>query len=213
MSETDSFMEEVSEEVRRDRLFGYLKRYGWIAVLAVLGLVGGAAYNEFSKAQSAAEAEARGDALLAALEDNDADAIGSVEADGAAAAVIRLLQSGLEVEDDDPAAAAAALQAVIDDADQPRLYRDLATLKLVILTSADTDPDARIAQLTALTTPGAAFRVLAEEQIALAEVDKGDIDAAVLRLNALLDDAEATQGLRERAQQMIIALGGDADPA
>jgi hypothetical protein len=34
MSDTDSFIDEVTEEVRRDRMFFMLKRYGWIAVPA-----------------------------------------------------------------------------------------------------------------------------------------------------------------------------------
>ena len=36
MSDTDSFIDEVTEEVRKDRLYGYLRRYGWIAVLVIL---------------------------------------------------------------------------------------------------------------------------------------------------------------------------------
>ena len=36
MSGTDSFIEEVSEEVRRDKLFAKMRKYGWIAVLLVL---------------------------------------------------------------------------------------------------------------------------------------------------------------------------------
>ena len=54
VSDTDSFIDEVTEEVRRDRLFGLMKRYGWIAVVAVLLIVGGAAYNEISKARARA---------------------------------------------------------------------------------------------------------------------------------------------------------------
>ncbi|MGR3466542.1 MAG: hypothetical protein ACU0CI_01575, partial [Shimia sp.] len=68
MSETDSFIAEVDEEVRRDRMMGYLRRYGWIAVLLILIIVGGTAYNEWSKARSEASAQATGDALTAALE-------------------------------------------------------------------------------------------------------------------------------------------------
>ena len=45
MSDTDSFIDEVNEEVRRDRFYFMLKRYGWIAVLAVILLVGGAAWK------------------------------------------------------------------------------------------------------------------------------------------------------------------------
>ena len=71
MSDTDSFIDEVTEEVRRDRLFGYFRRYGWIPAVIIFALVGGTAYNEWSKAQVAQVAQARGDALLDALELED----------------------------------------------------------------------------------------------------------------------------------------------
>ncbi len=217
MSETDSFIEEVSEEVRRDRLFGYLRRYGWIAVLAIIVLVGGAAFNEYRKASTQAAAEAKGDAILSALEADGATgqlaAFDALEAELAESPVVAMLRANAALEAEDPAAAAAALQAVIDDADQPRLYRDMAILKHSILTAGETDPAERIATLSALTTPGGTFRVLAEEQIALAELQQGNRDAALERLRALILDTEASQGLRLRAQQLIVALGEDADPA
>ena len=71
MSNTDSFIDEVTEEVRRDRLFGYFRRYSWIPAVVIVALVGGTAYNEWSKAQVAQVAQARGDALLDALELED----------------------------------------------------------------------------------------------------------------------------------------------
>ncbi len=74
MSQSESFIEEVTEEVRRDRLFGLMRRYGWIAILVVLALVGGAAWNEWRKAQDAAAAQAAGDALIAALSADDSAA-------------------------------------------------------------------------------------------------------------------------------------------
>ena len=36
MSNPESFIEEVTEEVRRDRLFAAFRKYGWIGVLLVL---------------------------------------------------------------------------------------------------------------------------------------------------------------------------------
>ncbi len=66
MSDTDSFIDEVTEEVRRDRLFALMRRYGWIAVLLVVLIVGAAAWNEYRKGQARASAEALGDALLSA---------------------------------------------------------------------------------------------------------------------------------------------------
>ena len=213
MSDTDSFIEEVSEEVRRDRLFKLYRRYGWIAALLVLLLVGGAAWNEWRKAQDRVAAEAAGDALLGALETQDAGAriaaLEDVAAEGAAGAVARLLEAAAAVEADDTATAIAALDTVAGDAALPVYYRDLATLKSVILQTASLAPDARIALLEPLTAAGAPFRVLAEEQIALAEIDLGDRDGALDRLRALADDTEATAGLRRRASELIVALGGD----
>jgi fermentation-respiration switch protein FrsA (DUF1100 family) len=55
VSDTDSFIDEVTEEVRRDRLFGLMKRYGWIAALAVLLIVGGADHQVIDLNDQAAQ--------------------------------------------------------------------------------------------------------------------------------------------------------------
>ena len=68
MSDSDSFIEEVSDAVRRDRLFRQFKRYGWIAGVVVVLIVGGAAYSEWSKAQTRAASQARGDRILTAMD-------------------------------------------------------------------------------------------------------------------------------------------------
>lgn len=217
MSDTDSFIEEVSEEVRRDKLYGYIRRYGWIAVVLVVVLVGGAAYNEYAKAQARAAAQARGDAILTALNVHErgerAANLARVEGADLAAPVVAMLLSAEAQASDDLAGAAAALKAIADDATQPALYRDLAALKHIILTASATAPAERIAALQPLTAPGGPFRILAEEQIALAEAESGDTEAALTRLRALMQDTEASRGLRQRATQLIVALGGDADPA
>lgn len=213
MSETDSFIDEVSEEVRRDRLYGYVRRYGWIAVAAVVLLVGGAAFNELTKSQSRTAAEAKGDAILSALDAGDAAsrraALDDIGPEFLNSPVVAMLRAGEALRSDDAAAAVDALQAIIDDPEQPRVYRDMAVFKHSLLTTGDTEPAARIATLSALTTPGGTFRVLAEEQIALAELEMGERVAAMARLRALVVDTEASDGLRLRVRQLMIALGED----
>ena len=46
--ETDSFIDEVTEEVRRDRLFALFRRFGWIALAIILIIVAGTAWREYS---------------------------------------------------------------------------------------------------------------------------------------------------------------------
>ena len=36
MSDTDSFLQEVSEELRRDKLYRNIRKYGWVAILIVI---------------------------------------------------------------------------------------------------------------------------------------------------------------------------------
>ena len=72
MSETESFIEEVTEEVRRDKLFALYRRYGWIAFLLVVLIVGGAAYREWRIHTEAQAAQAFGDAIMTALDGKDA---------------------------------------------------------------------------------------------------------------------------------------------
>ncbi len=217
MSESDSFIEEVSEAVRRDRLFRLFRRYGWIPVALVLLVVAGAAYNEWSKAQAVAVAEARGSAILSALAAQTPEArlaaLQQLEADDPTRAVTGMLTAAEALAAEDPAAASAALAQIEADADLDTIYRQMATLKRVTLFAADSPPAERIAALTPLTTPGAPFRLLAEEQIALAEIQNGEVEAALARLRALSEDTEASGALRQRASQLIMALGGTSDAA
>jgi hypothetical protein len=215
VANTDSFINEVTEEVRRDRLFAVLRRWGWLAVVLVLLIVGGAAWNEWRKAEARAEAEARGDALLAALEANDpsaqAAALGGLRNGGPAEAVVALLAATQAAGTGREAEAAGMLAALAADATVPQLYRDLATLKGAMLGAGETAPDARIAALEPLSAPGGAFRALALEQIALAQLEAGRRDEAIGTLTGLLGASDASAALQQRAAQLILALGGSLD--
>ena len=207
MSQSDSFIDEVTDELRRDRLFAAFRRWAWLGVLLVALIVGGAAWREWSLSRERAAAEARGDALASALEAGDADALAAVPAEGAAASVVALLAAAAA-----PDAAGDRLASVAAQADLPPRYRDLAVLKSVLATP-DAPAEERRARLEVIAGPGAPYRLLAEEQLALLSVEAGEGEDALARLQAILEDAEATPGLRERARQMVVALGGALDAA
>lgn len=218
MSDSDSFIDEVTEEVRRDRLFAAMRRYGWIAVLAVLLIVGGAAFQEWRKARDAAAAQAAGDALLTALAADEpavrAEALADVQLDNAGAGAMALMLRAGELQ---AAGEDAAAANVLDEAaavqDAPLALRQLATLKALMIRGSEVDADSRRLQLETLARPGAPFSLLAQEQLAMLALEQGDTGAAIDQLRALIDDPEATAGLRRRATQVIVALGEEAIPA
>lgn len=215
MSNPDSFIDEVTEEMRRDKLFGYLRRYGWIAVLVVLGIVGGTAWNEYRSAQDRAAAQAAGDALLAALAENDetarATAMAAVSAQGNAAVITALLTASTQQEAGQAEAAAASLGALAADPATPAIYRDLAAIKAAMLPVGEMP--ARLAALEVLAQPGQPFRLLALEQMAYLTLETGDQTSAVAILRQIAEDAAVTRGLSDRVQTLLIALGEDATGA
>lgn len=215
MSNNESFIDEVTEEVRRDKLYAMFRKYGWIGVVIVLGIVGGTAWNEWQQAREAARAQAFGDAVLDSLDlgatEERMAALKDVPATGAQAGLLGLMLS-TDPEADKPAAL-AALDGVVADQTLSPLYRDLAVLRRVIVAGADSPVADRRAALEGIAAAGSPYRVLAQEQLALLLIEEGKADEAITLLTTLLSDQEATQGLRTRAAQLIVALGGSLPEA
>jgi hypothetical protein len=210
LSNPDSFIEEVTEEVRRDRLFNLFRKYGWIGALLVVAIVGGAAWNEWSKSRAEARAQGFGDALVDALDQGTPEerraALAAVPADGQQAAILQLILASDPAAD--KAATLAALDVVVADATLPTSYRDLATLRRVLVAGADLALADRRAALQGIAGPGRPYRTLAEEQLAYLLVEEGKTDEAIAAMLVLIQDQEASGALRARVSQMVTALGG-----
>jgi hypothetical protein len=214
MSDSDSFIEEVTEEVRKDQLYGYYKKYGWIAGAVVLLIVGGAAYSEWSKSRAEAEAQMRGDAIAAALNKGSAAdqvaALDSIETTATGtAALLGFQKAAILAEDGQTDAAVSALQSIADNLNLSPIYRDTARFKILILRGKDMDPADRMAALEALATPGNALRPLALEQIAVAQLDAGDTKAAIEQLTQLVSEPNLSEAMRQRAARLLFSLGGE----
>lgn len=211
VSQTDSFIEEVTEEVRRDRLFAQVKKWGWLAGLAVVLLVGGAAFNEYRKGQNASAAQAFGDELMAGIQaDDDGAALAQVSTDGAMQAVIAAnLTATVALANGDTDRATRELEDAAALTEAPAIYRDLSAFKLALAMSDETTADERMSAFDALSAPGGPFRLLAQEQKALIMIETGKVDEAVALLNVLLEDSELTAGLQRRATELIVAVGGE----
>jgi hypothetical protein len=210
MSNNESFIDEVTEEVRRDKLYAGLRKYGWIGIVAVLGIVGATAWNEWQQAQKASSAQAFGDAVIDALDQGAPEdrmaALTEIPAEGDQAALLRLMLSTDPVADK-PGTLKALAEVAAMDGLLPK-YRDLAVLRGVIVAGTDVPLAERRASLEGIAVAGRPYRALANEQLALLLIEEGKTDAAITAFLALRQDLEASQGLRARADQMIVALGG-----
>ena len=211
MSDTDSFIDEVTEEVRRDRLFSFFRRYGWIPAVVILTLVGSTAYNEWNKSAAEEVAQSRGDALLSALDLED-------EAEGnAAITAIATTDSGNVLASflaagRDQSQAADLLSGIATNTDQPEYIRDLARLKLAATPNAVSQDEAVLILLD-LSVPGGLYRNVATEMLIAVELERGNLGVALALLQSHIQDAEASQAQVQRMGELLVALGSKPELA
>lgn len=214
-NQNDSFIDEVTEDLRRDRLFGLFRRYGWIALVAILALVGGVTFNELAQSRAQSEAQAWGDAVLMAENSGDPSAILKVDSDGNAGreALAGMLAAAGWVENGSRDAAAEALQSVVGEEQLDSVLHDLAELKLVMLNGDQMDPSQRDSVLTRLSRAGAPFELLALEQKAVALVEAGRDEDAITLIRQIQQKNGLSEAMRMRLSEMMIALGVEPEAA
>ncbi|MGB0507076.1 MAG: tetratricopeptide repeat protein [Pikeienuella sp.] len=213
MSETDSFIEEVSEEVRRDRMFKLWKRFGPYVIGAVVAIVVLAGVNEWMNSQAKTQAENTGAALTAASAGTPAEAAQAltVLADAAAhdgeAVMARLMAAAAFAEAGDDKAAAEAYDLVNLDPNADLILRDFAAFRALMLRSADMAPADLVNALNPVAEGQNAFRILALEARGVAQFRAGNADAAAADLKAVVEDQATPNSARSRASALLTAMG------
>ncbi|MEM7744053.1 MAG: hypothetical protein AAF409_10115 [Pseudomonadota bacterium] len=207
MSDTDSFIQEVTEEVRKDRMYSLWKKWGPVVIGAIVVIVGGAAYWSWQESQVRAAAEARGGTFIAA-DPGDVSQMTALpeRIDGPASLIARLTAAAALVADGQAAEARAAYQSIAAEPGTPPEYADLAVLQAARL--AEGDAGAARQSLAPLIEPGRPYRVLALELRAALAMEAGDTAAAHQDLRTIVADPAASASARQRAQIYLQVTGG-----
>ena len=212
MSNNESFMQEVSEEVRKDRFYRILKKWGWVGIALIVALVGGASFNEWNKESKINSARNLGDRVLAAIESKDVIDLKEIEIKNVTQDIfIKNLMSAILFSDDKLDASKKALEEIGGIPGITKTYKDLNAFKLglLLLKSGNLTGEERFGIFEALVEPGSPFRSLAKEQQALILIEQGKIELAIKTLVEITDDSETTDTLRRRVTQLRISLGSD----
>lgn len=207
--ETDSFIQEVTEEVRQDQMFALWKKWGPFVVGAVIVIVAAAAGWTWWQVSQQKAAEENGARLLAVGE-NDAAGFdklaGSI--DGPARLIAELSAAAALADKGETAAAATRYAAIAGRGELAPEYRDFARLMAVRLGAKGIDADAMIEQVARGDGP---YRLLALELRAVRQIRAGETTKAHATLNKIIRDTDATSGLRDRARLLLRATGGKVE--
>jgi hypothetical protein len=214
-TDNQAFLREVDDDLRRDQMTGFVKRWGKIVgVTVVVALIALAAllYWQHRRAQQAA---ARGETFVSLLDDvaagrataNDPRLGELSQADEVGySSMARMTQANLAARTN-AKAAAASFKAIADDTAVPQPVRDLAMLRATTLEFDRLPPAEVVARLKGLAQPGNPWFGSAAELTGLAYLKQNRKDLAGPLFAKIVADDKAPGALRGRAASMATALG------
>lgn len=218
-ADNETFYREVDEELRREQLSGWWKRYGIVAIIAILLLfaaIAGAIWWQNEQERRAGE---RGERLTQIFKDIQAgktqgldarlDQLANKGSPGYRAAAL-LTKADLAVQAGNDAAAIAAFKSVAEDGDLPEPYRNLALIRQTAIEYDSIPPGEVIRRLQPLAQPGNPWFGSAGEMVAGAYLKQKQPQRAAPIFAAMAKDESIPETLRARAVQMAGALGVDA---
>jgi hypothetical protein len=215
----ETFLREVDENLRRDRLRDFFRdNLKWIiaGVVLFLAACGGIIWWQQHKIdRSSAQVEelseiyrdisigntTKAPQQLSELSDSGSKAI-RASADFTAADVA--------IQDGDNKKAIAKYREIAADSGLPQPYRDAALIRQTALEFDDIKPEEVISRMQPLAKPGQPWFGTAGEMTALAMIKQGKNAEAGRLFAAIAKDKNAPETLRQRAVQIAGSLGVDA---
>ncbi len=217
--DSDTFVREVDEELRRDRVSGFMTRYGWTIIgglVLVLAAIGGWIWWQNRQAELAGQ---QSEKLTEAIEQLDKN-----NAKGAAATIDELaasdrqgyrlaglfMRADAQIKTGAIPAAVETLKAIAADGEAPQPYRDAALIRQTQLEMDNLPPDQLVQRLRPLAQPGNAWHGSAGEMLGVALIRQQKFQEAGRVFEAMAKDVGVPETIRQRAIQMASSLGIDA---
>ncbi len=204
MSLNDSFIKEVSEEVRRDKLFKYIKKYSWFGIISILIIVFVVAFNEWSKNNEKINYQLNGDELTLVLNKfstnqdfNDYSTYIKQSKPGHTLAILNPLflnqESNIKTK-------LQYLNNIENDESSPQVLRDLALFYQFYL--GDKTYDKKFQILNILSGPDRPFRLLAIEGKINLFLEKGLFTEALEEIDMVQPELSKALSLNSRLNNL-----------
>ena len=216
MANPESFLEEVAEEVRRDRLFKFFKKNGWIIAFVVLATLCASIAYEWRKNSEISRAKSNGDLLTLALEKSQkgnleellgllSDNSPYLRPSSDLIAVTKLYYAELLYNiDNDSSESMSVLKEIFSNESISTTLRQLAKIKYLLLFSGDNKVKQDL--IDELSSPGNHYRFLAQEHKVQTYLASGMSDEANRQIDILLNDLEVSEQQKRRLMDLKLAI-------
>ena len=204
MSLNDTFIKEVSEEVRRDKFFKYFRKYAWIGILLILIIVFAVSFNEWNKNKQKINNQINGDELSVVLNKfsdgkNYNDYFSYIEQNksGSILATLNPLFLNDKVDVDKKL---FYLKNIASDENIPLVLRDLALFYQYYLEKSSYSEKFKI--LTELSGPDRPFKLLAVEEKINLFLEKGSYKEALREIDTIQPELSNSFSINNRLNNL-----------
>lgn len=219
----ETFLREVDENLRRDRLRDFARKNGlWLVAAVILFLAASGAaiwWQQYSLKRSERQVERLTDTYRAIA--------ASKPSAGITAELDKLSESGSKairasalftravtaIEQNDTRLATAKFREIAADDGLPKPYRDLALIRQTALEFDQIPPQEVVTRLQPLARAGEPWFGTAAEMTAMALIKQGKKTDAGQLFAAIAKDKDVPDSIRQRAVQLASSLGVDASSA
>jgi hypothetical protein len=218
----ETFLREVDENLRRDQLRDFGKKYGgWLigAVVLFLAASGGWIYWQHRQVQ---QAERQVEELAqiyrnigtgtVKTEAPKLDALGNSGSEGVRTSAL-FASAAIALEQNDLKLATQKFREIAEDDSLPKPYRDLALIRQTALEFDRLKPEKVVSRLEPLAKPGQPWFGSAGELTAAALIKQGRKPEAGRLYAAMAKDNAVPDAIRARSVQIASSLGVDASTA
>ena len=216
--DSDTFLREVDEELRRERVSNFVARFGWhilAGVVLLLAVIGGYIWWQHRQNVQAGEASEKliqSDDQLSAR--NARGAAGTIDelanSDRAGYRVAALFQrANAQLLTNATPAAIETLKGIANDASAPQPYRDAALIRQTQLEFDSLTAGQVVQRLQGFAQPGNPWHGTAGEMLGIAMMKANRPDQAARIFGAVAEDPTVPDSIRSRASQMASSLGVD----
>lgn len=195
MVESESFIKEVSEEVKRDRLFKALNKFKWplfALIVLLVGAVGGYEYYKFDKKS---RAQKNGEFLISAIEslkENGQTVTEKID-NKFTSVLIKLNEAKYFEEKGDMKSASAAYNHIISKYGENKFFNHYSKFHLYLMDPAKSLGDVKkIKILDELSAPDSPLKLLALEQKLYLYVKINDLENIKSQVDLILSNQGIT---------------------
>jgi hypothetical protein len=216
---SDAFLREVDEELRRDQIFSFWRRYGRLVALLIVAFLLALGGWLWWQNQRAEQAGAEGERLTRAIDQLSADRaaearpaleeMGKSDRPGYRAAA-RLALGAVALQAGDLKGSAARFAEVANDPKVAQPMRELALIRQTAIEFDQLPPDTVVDRLKTLAQKGNPWFGSAAELTAAAHLKAGRPSEAGALFAAIAADPGTPETLRSRAVQIASVLGIEA---